>query len=120
MTDDTQIEWKVTAMDCYPNLSGQKDYVFYVHWDCLSSYSGISGGPFYGRSFGATNVPESTGLYTPYDELTETGVLSWIWSIIGEDGKNSYEQQSLSQIYDKLNPPIITPPLPWSSGINPI
>lgn len=116
MTDNLQVDWKVTAMDCYPNLSGQKDYVFYVHWDCLSSYSGISGGPFYGRSFGATNVPESTGLFTPYDELTESGVLSWIWEIIGEEGKVGYEQASLSQIYDKLNPPIVTPPLPWSSG----
>lgn len=116
MTDNLQIDWKVTAMDCYPNLSGQKDYVFYVHWDCLSSYSGISGGPFYGRSFGATNVPESTGLFTPYDELTESRVLSWIWEIIGEEGKAGYEQASLSQIYDKLNPPIVTPPLPWSSG----
>jgi hypothetical protein len=45
MSEDMQLKWKVTAMDCYPEFSGATDYVFNVHWDCLSYYNGVSGNP---------------------------------------------------------------------------
>ena len=59
MSEDMQLKWKVTAMDCYPVFSGATDYVFNVHWDCLSYYNGISGGPYYGRVYSVTSVPAS-------------------------------------------------------------
>lgn len=116
MSNDIQLEWKVTAMDCYPTFSGQKDYVFNVHWDCLSYYSGISGGPFYGRTYSVTNIPENTGEFTPYTGLTEPMVLSWVWDILGT-GKNEFEQASVLKIQNQLTPFVINPPLPWSNDI---
>lgn len=115
MNESIETTWKVTAMDCYPTLSGEKDYVFNVHWDCLSYYSGISGGPFYGRSNSVTTLPENTGQFIPYTGLTESMVLSWVWDILGT-GKNEFEQASIYQIENLLTPFIITPPLPWVSG----
>jgi hypothetical protein len=119
MSDNIEVTWKVTAMDCYPTFSGQKDYVFNVHWDCLSYYSGISGGPFYGRSNSVTMLGENTGEFTPYTGLKESMVLSWVWDILGT-GKNEYEEKSSSQIYNVLVPSVITLPLPWASGVSPM
>jgi hypothetical protein len=118
MTDDIQLEWKVTAMDCYPTFSGQKDYVFNVHWDCLSYYSGISGGPLYGRTNCVTSVQGNTGEFTPYTGLKESEILSWVWNVLGT-GKNEFEEASIFQIQNQLTPFVINLPLPWSSGIYP-
>lgn len=120
MSDDIQLQWKVTTMDCYPNFSGEKDYVFNVHWDCLTYYSGISGGPFYGRTYSVNSVPINTGNFTPYDDLKQEQVLEWIWNIIGISGKNDYETASKNQIYSQLNPPVIQPPIPWTPEVFPV
>ena len=119
MADDLQLQWQITSMDCYPDFSGAKDYVFNVHWDCLTYYSGISGGPFYGRTFNVTKIPEITGEYIPYTGLNEQMVLSWVWDVIGS-GKYDYEQTSFSQIYNQLIPPVIQLPLPWMPDVFPV
>jgi hypothetical protein len=118
MSDEVQLQWRVTSMDCYPEYSGLKNYVFNVHWDCLSYYSGVSGGPFYGRSFSLTSI-ESTniGEFTPYTGLQESQVLSWIWDTVGSGVKYNYEQISSSQIYNQLVPPVVRLPLPWIENI---
>jgi hypothetical protein len=85
MGDEIQLQWRVTAMDCYPDFSGAKDYVFNVHWDCLTYYSGISGGPLYGRTFSVTKMPELTGEFIPYTGLNEEMVLSWVWDVMGSE-----------------------------------
>jgi len=113
MNDDVQLQWRVTAMDCYPNFSGAKDYVFNVHWDCLTYYSGISGGPLYGRTFSVTKMPELTGEFIPYTGLNEEMVLSWVWDVMGSEKKYNYEQKSYAEIYNQLIPPVIQLPLPW-------
>lgn len=120
MSDDIQLQWRVTTMDCYPNFSGEKDYVFNVHWDCLSYYSGISGGPFYGRTFSVTAVPINTGSFTPYDKLEETQVLDWIWEVIGTGDKQKFEENSFQQIYSQIKPPVVQPTLPWQPDVFPI
>jgi len=113
MSNDFQLQWRITTMDCYPNFSGEKDYVFNVHWDCLTYYSGISGGPFYGRSYSVTAVPASSGSFVPYEDLQPNEVLNWVWSVMGEENKNQTELASANQIYTQLNPPVVQPPIPW-------
>ena len=120
MAEDIQLQWRVTSMDCYPNFSGAKDYVFNVHWDCLTYYSGISGGPLYGRTYSVTEVPTNTGEFTPYTGLTEPMVLSWVWNVMGSGSKYNYEQISLSQIYNQLVPPVVQPPIPWVPDVFPV
>jgi hypothetical protein len=120
MVDDLQLQWQITSMDCYPDFSGAKDYVFNVHWDCLTYYSGISGGPLYGRSFSVTKVPANTGEFTPYTGLKEPIVLSWVWDVIGSETKYEYEKASFSQIYNKLVPPIVQLPIPWVPDVFPV
>jgi hypothetical protein len=115
-----QLKWKVNQMDCYPEFSGATDYVFNVHWDCLAYYNGVSGGPFYGRTYGVTSVPSSPGPFTPYIDLEETQVLSWVYGAMPSGEKEGQESGAMQQILNKITPPVVTPPNPWPSDVFPV
>lgn len=115
-----QLKWKINQMDCYPEFSGATDYVFNVHWDCLAYYNGISGGPFYGRTYGVTSVPSSPGPVTPYLDLQEEQVFSWVYAAMPSGQKDIQESGAVQQILDRISPPVVTPPNPWPSDIFPV
>ena len=115
-----QLKWKVTAMDCYPVFSGATDYVFNVHWDCLSYYNGVSGGPYYGRVYSVTSIPASSGPVTPYPELQENQVFDWVYSVMPSGDKEKFENSSVQQIVNQIAPPVVTPPAPWPADIFPV
>lgn len=115
-----QLKWKINQMDCYPEFSGATDYVFNVHWDCLAYYNGPSGGPYYGRTYGVTSVPSSPGPFTPYLDLKEDQVFSWVYSAMPSGEKESQESGAIQQILNKITPPVVTPPNPWPSDIFPV
>jgi hypothetical protein len=94
MSEDMQLKWKINQMDCYPEFSGATDYVFNVHWDCLSYYNGPSGGPYYGRTYGVTSVPSSPGPFTPYIDLKEEQVFSWVYSAMPSGDKEKFEEKA--------------------------
>jgi hypothetical protein len=50
--------------------------------------------------------------FTPYDQLTKEQVLGWIWAN-GVD-KDATEAAVAQQIENQINPPIVSPALPWS------
>jgi len=102
----TQINWLVTAMDCYPHADGQADVVFTVHWTCAGT-DGIYNASIYSTC----SVPAPTTNFTPYDQLTQEQVLGWVWAN-GVD-KDEIEANLNQQIATQKNPPVVTPPLPW-------
>ena len=53
--------------------------------------------------------------YVPYADLTEELVIGWVQDAMGEDGVVATEASVETQIENQINPPIITPPLPWSA-----
>jgi len=76
----TTITWDITAMDCYPQADGETDVVFTVHWNC-SGQQTASGKTYNGSVYSTCSLPAPTGsAFTPYDQLTETQVLGWIWA----------------------------------------
>jgi hypothetical protein len=50
--------------------------------------------------------------FTPYADLTLDQVLGWVWAN-GVD-KTATEAAVEGQIEAQKNPPIVSPPLPWS------
>lgn len=103
------ITWTVTAMDCYPQEGSETDVVFNVHWTC----SGVQ--DTYSASVYATcSVPAPSGeAFTPYADLTQEQVLGWIWAN-GVD-QAATEAAVQTQIDNQINPPVVTPPLPWAT-----
>ena len=109
------INWRVGVMECYPTYDQNTDVVFTVHWDCLGSET-VSGSTYNGRVYGATGVTFHSGSdFTPYEDLTQPQVLGWVWDAMGSGSKENYENSVQAQINNLINPPIVTPPLPWSS-----
>jgi hypothetical protein len=109
------ITWTVGLMDCYPTYQQNTDVVFTVHWDC-TGYETVSGSTYNGRVYGSTGVTYHSGSgFTAYDDLTQPQVLDWVWEAMGSGSKQNYENAVQTQINNQINPPVVTPPLPWSS-----
>jgi hypothetical protein len=107
------ITWNISAMNCYPQAEGQTNVVFTVHWTCSGTQ--VQDGKTYNGSVystcGVTYTAEST--YIPYANLTKEDVLGWIWaSGVDKDATEAAVQQ---QIDTAINPPVITPQLPWQN-----
>ena len=98
--------WSVTAMDCYAVEQGNADVVFNVHWTCAGEQDGQTA-----RVINTCQVPYAGGQFTPYEDLTQAEVLGWIWAN-GVD-KDITEEAVQSMINNLINPPVVTPPLPW-------
>jgi hypothetical protein len=105
----TTFNWTVTAMDCYPQEGGNMDVVFNVHWTC----SGTDG-TYSGSVYSTCAVPAPTGSdFTPYADLTQQQVIGWVWAN-GVD-QAATEAAVQTQINNQINPPVVTPPLPWAA-----
>lgn len=105
----TTFNWTVTAMNCYPQADGETDVVFTVHWTCAGT-----DGTYSSSVYNTQAVTYTAGSpYTPYADLTQDQVLGWIWAA-GVD-KAATEAAVQQMIDNQINPPVVTPPLPWSN-----
>jgi hypothetical protein len=96
-------------MDCYPQEDGNTDVVFTVHWTC----SGTDG-TYNGSVYSTCAVTYTAGSpFTPYASLTQDQVLGWIWA----NGVDRFTTEAAvdQQIQNQINPPVVTPPLPWAA-----
>ncbi len=113
------ITWKVTNLDCYPKYDQETDVVFTVHWDCLGNMTvatgSLSGSTYNSRLYGTTGVTYHSGSsFTPYSQLTQPQVLSWVFDAMGQQQKDSIEAGAANAIYTQIDPPVVNPPLPWA------
>ena len=103
--------WSVTQMDCYPQAEGQTDVVFTCHWTLAATDGTHTGGVY-----GTVGVTYAAGEpYTPYADLTEDQAVGWVKEALGAEQVASYEANVAAQIEAQINPPVVTPPLPWSA-----
>ncbi len=103
--------WNVVQMDAYPEEDGETDVVFNVHWT-LTGTDGEHAAGVYGTA-GLTLDPEAP--YTPYADLTEAQVIGWVKDALGEEQVAAYEATVAEQIANQIDPPVVTPPLPWAA-----
>ncbi len=103
----TTFNWTVTAMDCYPQEGGNTDVVFNVHSTC----SGTDG-TYSGSVYSTCAVPGPGDPFTPYADLTQQQVIGWVWAN-GVD-QAATEAAVQTQINNQINPPVVTPALPWA------
>jgi hypothetical protein len=103
----TTFNWQIEQLNCYPQADNQTDVVFNIHWR-LTGTDGTYSGSVY-STCGVTYVASEP--YTPYADLTQDQVLGWIWAS-GVD-KDSAEAAVQTQIDNQINPPVVSPQLPW-------
>lgn len=102
------ITWNISQLDCIPQDGSMTDVVITAHWQCTGVQDQYTGSVYSTASF---SQPDD-GNFTPYADLTQDQVLGWIWAS-GVD-KDSAEAAVQQQIDNQINPPIVTPPLPWA------
>lgn len=107
----TTYTWTINAMDCYPQHDGETDVVFTVHWT-LNGTDGTYNGSVYG-TVGVTY--DASAPFTPYADLTQNQVVGWVEAALGAEQVASLEANIATQIANQANPPVVTPPLPWSA-----
>jgi hypothetical protein len=104
----TTIKWTILQLDCKPQEDGETDVVVVAHWQC----AGVDG-DYSGRVYGTAGFTYTPGdPFTPYADLTQDQVLGWCYAN-GVD-KDATEASVEQQIQNQINPPIVTPPLPWA------
>ena len=103
--------WVVEAMDCYPQSAGETDVVFTVHWRLNGT-----NGTYNATVYGTVGVTYKQGEpFTPYANLTQSQVIGWVQAALGPEQVTSLEANIDTQIENQVNPPVVTPPLPWSA-----
>jgi len=104
--------WGVVQMDAYPEYDGETDVVFTVHWTLTGT-----DGTYVGSVYGSVGVSLNEGsTFTPYADLTEAQVIGWVQDALGAEAVTGYEANVAQQIADQIDPPVVTPPLPWAEG----
>ena len=101
--------WVITALNCIPQTPEGADFVVTAHWTCNGT-----DGTYSSSVYSTCSVPGPGDPFTPYASLTQDQVLGWIWAN-GVD-KDSAEAAVAQGIENQINPPIVTPPLPWAQG----
>jgi hypothetical protein len=104
--------WNIVALDCLPSAQGQTNVVSNVHW-VISGTDETNNASVYG-SQPLTYTAGSP--FTAYSGLTESIVLGWLQSAMGAEQVTAIQANLDNQISNLANPPIITPPLPWTSA----
>lgn len=99
------MEWKIVALECYPEYEGQQNVVTTAHWDLTEDTARVYG------SVGFTLDPEAE--FIPFEELTEATVIGWVHDALGAEAVASNEAAITAQLEAIANPPVVTPPLPW-------
>jgi hypothetical protein len=106
----TTITWNISVLDCLPQSAEGADYVVTAHWQCTGVDGEHSASVYATCSFPV--VESDGGEFIPYSALTLEQVLGWAWAS-GVD-KDATEAAVEGQIEAQKNPPIVSPPLPWS------
>lgn len=105
----TVITWQIERLDCKPVEGALTDVVVTAYYRC----TGVDG-DYIGSVYGSCTLPAPEGDFTPYADLTLDQVLGWCWAS-GVD-KDAAEAAVQSQIDSQINPPIVSPALPWGAA----
>jgi hypothetical protein len=101
----TTITWTITAMDC-STTEVNPDTVIVAHWTCAGT-----DGTYNASIYSTCSFAPPEGTFTPYADLTQEQVLGWCWAN-GVD-QTATEAAVNQQLANQINPPVVTPPLPW-------
>jgi hypothetical protein len=109
----TTYQWNIQALDCVPQEDGKTDVVVVAHW-IVSATDGTYSSSAYGtQSF----TYDAGKAFIPYPSLTQDEVVGWVQAGMGVDAVTELQENLDKQIENQINPPIVTPPLPWAAPV---
>ena len=119
--------WKINSLACVPSLNGHTNVVSVVHWS-INANDGqeiMIANPSGGTSTVFKNIASSYGAqeltlndqstFVDYSALTKDVVVGWVQEAMGLDAVTRLQESLDKQLETLNNPPVVTPPLPWST-----
>ena len=107
------MEWIINQMDCYPDVDGDVDVVFTVHYGCKAEEV-VGEETYTGYVYGTVGVThDAESQFIPYASLTKEVVVGWVKEALGEETVAATEAAVAQQIEDQKNPKVVSPALPW-------
>jgi hypothetical protein len=102
------ITWTIEWLRTTPTTATPPEYVIECGWRCTGT-----DGAYTGTVYSTCSFTQAADPFTPYADLTQDQVLGWCWA----NGVNqaATEAAVAQQIDNQINPPVIQPPLPWST-----
>ena len=100
--------FNITQLEIAPSGSdGHSDVVTRVRYN----YVGVDENGHSGSFAGVTPMPQPSGSFVPFEDLTEEEVVNWL-EIVAD--KSHMQQQIQKQINNQVNPQNVPAPLPWA------
>lgn len=101
--------WKVNAIEVKPSEGEFANVVYIIHWSRIGTQE-VDGKEYVESIIGTYTCPAPGEQFTPYEDLTEAQVVSWLDA--GLDSQ--WMDESIDDmIAKKINPPVVLRPLPW-------
>jgi hypothetical protein len=107
------ILWIIERLLVKPIEGSKTNVVITADWRCNGTQD-----QYNGTCYGSSSFSPPSGEFTPYDQLTQEQVLGWCYSN-GVD-KTAIEANVQQQIEAQINPPVVSPPLPWLPPAPPV
>jgi len=96
--------WNNKTVDTYPDLDGNADVIFNVHWRLTGEDENGNVGSVYGtQSLDTTNLTD----FVAFDNITEEQINGWIETAMGEDRVAELKANIDAQIEEKINPTVV-------------
>ena len=85
--------WTITNTEYQLKSDHGNNLITTLHWECTDQ-----DGDHHGRSYGSIGIPEPSGDFIPYDDITEANCINWLKAIMGEDQVKETEDNVASMI----------------------
>ena len=102
--------WVISQLDCYPEHAGNVNVVFRIHYRFEASDNENNTVYMYGSQ---DIVLDNTAPFTPYNNLTQAQVETWLTSALGEAYIEDMKINLNAQIFNLINPTVVAPHIPW-------
>ena len=106
------IVWQIEYMQTTPTTANPPECVITAGWRVTGTQD-QDGTTYTAAIYSTCSFAAPGDPFTPYADLTQDQVLGWCWAN-GVD-KAATEAAVQQQINNQINPPVITPPLPWAA-----
>ena len=97
--------WNNKTVDTYPNLDGNADVIFNVHWRLTGEDADGNVGSTYGTI--GLDTSDLTD-FTAFADITEDMINGWVEAAMGSEEVQAKKDAIDAQIEEKINPTVVT------------
>ena len=97
--------WNNKTVDTYPDLDGNADVIFNVHWRLTGEDTDGNVGSTYGTI--ALDTSDLTD-FTAFADITEDMINGWVETAMGSEEVQAKKGVIDAQIAEKVNPTVVT------------